>query len=372
MAKSRSAGEAFDRNVICFLGFPLDVITMDGALETLADAKSAGTRCFISTPNVNFLARAQWDDAFRDSVIASDLVLADGMPVVWLCRLLGVRLPGRVAGSDMFNAMAHRFGTGEGPISVFFFGGRDGAADAAFEKLKDGKSGVRAVGFLNPGFGTVEEMSTQAVIDEVNAANADFVVVSLGAAKGQEWIMHNRDRLDAPILCHLGAVVDFVAGTVQRSPEWLQRLGLEWAYRISQDFGLWRRYATDGLILLRTVVTSLLPLALAGGPADRRADGVCERGEEGGGRLLSLRGRFGPGSLPALREAFAWAVEGGGGVIVDLNAVSGFCLYSQGQVLILRKLVEERGGKLIIRGASPALQTAFRRSGLSRSVSPTY
>ena len=369
MAASRSIGDLFNRDVICFCGFPLDVVAMDQALDALAEAKAAGTRCFVSTPNVNFLARSLWDDAFRESVVASDLVLADGMPILWLCRLLGVRLPERVAGSDMFDALARRFDPADGPITVYFFGGRDGAAEAAFEKLKDNKTGVRAVGFLNPGFGTVEEMSAQAAIDEINAASADFVVVSLGAAKGQEWIMRNRDRLEAPILCHLGAVVDFVAGTVQRSPKWLQRLGLEWAYRISQDAGLWRRYASDGFILLRTVLTSFLPLALAGGPGGAPADGVCERvEEEEGGRRLSLNGAFGPGSLPALREAFVWAADGTGGVTVDFTAATGFCIYSQGQLLILRRLVEERGGKLTVRGVAPGLRKTFRRTGLSRSI----
>ena len=312
MAISRSIGDTFKRDVICFCGFPLDVVTMDQALDALGEAKSADTRLFVSTPNVNFLARCLWDDAFRDSVVASDLVLADGMPIVWLCRLLGVRLPGRVAGSDMFDAMARRFRSEEGPVKVFFFGGRDGAAEAAFDKLKDSDTGVRAVGFLNPGFGSVEDMSTEAMIDEINAADADFVVVSLGAVKGQEWIMANRYRLNAPITCHLGAVVDFVAGTVQRSPKLLQRLGLEWAYRISQDTGLWRRYASDGFILLRTVLTDFLPLAVAGSAAATAGDGICERAEDVGNRFLHLRGAFGQNSLPALRDAFVWGGGGGG------------------------------------------------------------
>jgi len=341
---------------------------MDQALDVLAASKETDTRIFISTPNVNFLARCLWDDAFRESVVASDLVVADGMPIIWLCRLLGVRLPERVAGSDMFDAMGHRFRGENGLIKVFFFGGRDGAAEAAYAKLKDNETGIRAVGYLNPGFGTVEDMSSQAVIDEINAAGADFVVVSLGAAKGQEWIMRNRARLQAPVLCHLGAVVDFVAGTVQRSPEWLQRIGLEWAYRITQDVGLWRRYASDGFVLLRTVLTSILPLALGRPARDIAGEGGCECVEARNNRSIRLHGAFGPGNLAVLREAFVWAAEGEGDVTVDFADVGRFCLRSQGLLLLLRKAVVERGGTLAVKGVPPRLNTVFRRSGLSRAV----
>ena len=101
----------------------------------------------------------------------------------------------------------------------------------------------------------------------MNAARPDFLVVSLGAAKGQAWIMRNLHRLDVPLVSHLGAVVNFVAGEVRRAPRWMQRSGLEWAWRVKEEPALLRRYAGDAL--------RLLPLAWRERAARRRpADGA--------------------------------------------------------------------------------------------------
>ena len=110
------------------------------------------------------------------------------------------------------------------------------------------------VGFESPGYGDVESMSSPETIQRINAARADFVVVSLGAQKGQAWIVRNRERLSAPVVSHLGAVVNFVAGEVLRAPRWMQRGGMEWAWRILQEPALARRYAKDGFVLFGLVV----------------------------------------------------------------------------------------------------------------------
>jgi hypothetical protein len=103
---------------------------------------------------------------------------------------------------------------------------------------------------MNPGFGTVEQMSTDAIISRINEANADFLVVSLGAAKGHSWIHENRTKLNTPVISHLGAVVSFVAGRTRRAPPALRSVGLEWAWRISQEPRLLTRYGRDALKLL--------------------------------------------------------------------------------------------------------------------------
>ncbi|OJU87191.1 MAG: hypothetical protein BGO13_09520 [Burkholderiales bacterium 66-5] len=248
---------------ITIAGLPFDVIDTAGAAERLARAMRDGQRLFLSTPNLNFLVTAQRDAVFRQSVVESDLSVADGMPVVWLARLQGTPLPERVAGSTLFDQL--RAGAGQAvlgrAIKVYFFGGPPGVAQQACERLNAehaaGRGQMRCVGWHTPGFGPVEQMAAPEVIAAINASGADFLVVALGAQKGQAWILQNRARLQVPVVSHLGAVVNFVAGTVQRAPPAWQRWGLEWLWRIRQEPQLFKRYWGDGWALLGLAVRAL-------------------------------------------------------------------------------------------------------------------
>jgi N-acetylglucosaminyldiphosphoundecaprenol N-acetyl-beta-D-mannosaminyltransferase len=251
----------FDRDVHCVLGLPFDAVDTAQAVEKVRHAAATGTRCFLTTPNLNFAIAAQADPNFRDSVLCSDLSVADGMPLIWVARLMGVPLPERVAGSTMFERLRHAAAR---PIKVFFFGGPDGVAERAGGRLNSEGGGAVCVGHESPGFGSVEDMSAAPYIDRINASGADFVVVSLGALKGQAWIQRNLGRLHPPVVSHLGAVVNFVAGTVKRAPVWMGRIGLEWLWRIIEEPTLWRRYLRDGRAFSALLLTRVLPGAVHG------------------------------------------------------------------------------------------------------------
>lgn len=239
---------ATERELVCVLGLPIDVITMAEAVDKVRHAAQTKQRCFISTPNLNFLMNAQKDESFRESVLRSDLSLADGVSLLAVARLMGVKLPERISGADLFAELCNS--EEHPPIKVFFLGGPSGAAKLAQEKVNQQGKGVTCVGYDEAGFGDIESLSSQALIDRINAANPDFVVVSLGAQKGQAWIMRNHERLTAPVISHLGAVVNFTAGTVKRAPKWMQHAGLEWLWRAMTEPGLSKRYWDDGRALL--------------------------------------------------------------------------------------------------------------------------
>ena len=249
----------FERDEWCILGLPFDSINMDCVIDKIHSSVLDKTSFFISTPNLNFVIACQSNDEFRDSVINSDLSVVDGKPLVWIARLLSIPIPERVAGSDLIeelikNKAKHR------AIKVFFFGGEDGIAEFACKKLNSDEVGLQCVGSLNPGFGSIEDMSSKKIINQVNQSDADFIVVSLGAKKGQAWIENNRKNLDASIISHLGAVVNFIAGTVNRSPKILQKLGFEWLWRIKEEPMLWRRYFNDGISFFNLLIFKVLPL----------------------------------------------------------------------------------------------------------------
>ncbi|USX25507.1 WecB/TagA/CpsF family glycosyltransferase [Oxalobacteraceae bacterium OTU3CINTB1] len=318
-----AGGTDYHRRVYAVLGLPFDAVTMDQAEAKLLADLALRRRNFFSTPNLNFLVAALDDVPFRDSVLRSDLSIADGMPIIWIARLLGIPLRERVAGSTLFERLrAQR----QVPVTVFFFGGPDGVARRAGDVLNAEHGTMRCVGARSPGFGSIEQMSTPELIAEINDANADLLVVALGAKRGQSWIEHNLAALRPPLVSHLGAVVNFVAGTVSRAPGLVGRLGLEWLWRIKEEPALWRRYWRDGVALLGLVTGSVLPGALAAA-RQRRAGGartapVLHAAQ--GPRLtrLTLAGDWLEPDLAPLRAALAAAGAAPGDLELDLAAVT--------------------------------------------------
>jgi N-acetylglucosaminyldiphosphoundecaprenol N-acetyl-beta-D-mannosaminyltransferase len=293
-AEAPSRADPFARDAAALFGLPFDLLELEGAASRVAEAVRRRERLFLSTVNLDWLVTARRDAGFRASALASDLVTMDGVPVVALARLAGAGGAVKVAGSDLFERLRRE------ELSVFFFGGREGAGAAASRVLAGRGEAMQPAGHLDPGWGDVVSMSAPATIEEVNASGADLLVASLGAAKGQAWLMANEARLSAPVIAHLGAVVDFTAGTVARAPAALQQSGLEWAWRIGQDRALWSRYAGDALALPALVrearEVGALTRRLARGapsPALRRAPG-----------RITIEGAPDPAGLgDALREA---------------------------------------------------------------------
>ncbi|MBU1691824.1 MAG: WecB/TagA/CpsF family glycosyltransferase [Gammaproteobacteria bacterium] len=296
---------------------------MAEAVGRVRRAASDGQRCFLSTPNLSFLIGCLADRGFRDSVINSDLSIADGMPLVWMARLIGIPIRERVAGSGVFEALrcdsAQR-------MSVYFFGGPEGVAERACQRLSAEATGMTCVGYECPGFGSIDDMSSESVISRINASGADFLVVALGAKKGQAWIVRNRARITVPIISHLGAVVNFVAGTVCRAPVWMQRSGLEWLWRIKEEPGLWRRYFGDGLALLTLLATRVVPyvwyLQRHKAEADQLAMASVETREEEQYTIVRLQGAWTQRNIAPLRDCFSKAVLAGKGVRLEMDAVT--------------------------------------------------
>lgn len=345
----------FRRRVVALLGLPFDALDLDAAVGAVRDAAFADRRLFISTPNLNFAVTAMRDAAFRTSVLRSDLCLVDGMPLVWLARLLRLGMPGRVAGADLFEALQRHAGP---PLRVFFFGGPPGAAAAAAARLADPAAGLVCVGHDDAGHGDLASMSGGERIDRINACRPHFVAVSLGARKGQAWIESNAARLRAPVLCHVGAVVNFVAGTVRRAPPWMQRSGLEWLWRIREEPALFRRYAGD-LVAVAPVLAQRMLARSAG--HDRRATATELAWRDDGGRQrLVLRGAWTAAAVPWLAAALEEARARGAALHIDASGVDALDDHVLGLLLVADGWFRSRGG-FCVEGASAPLARSLRR-----------
>lgn len=362
----------FQRDVHSLFGLPFDALTQDEAVSRVREAARTRERLFLSTPNMNFAAACESDAAFRQTVLTSQLSTADGASIVLLARLMGVPLPERVTGAGLFERL--RSTTGH-RVKVYFFGGLDGAAEQAVNRLAgDDNPGVQPVGFQSPGTLPCDQMSGPAFTNPINASGAEFVVVALGARKGQEWIGRNWSSLNAPVISHLGAVVNFAAGTIRRAPHWLQTLGLEWLWRIKEEPGLWRRYWKDGRIFARYLLRGAVPWALY----NRRepvGDGLrCQVRDTPEGVLIELAGAASNGdALVPLRSILTDACARGKPVTVDLQGVthvgSGFI----GLIQLLEgwlRSATPHGSRPLLRNVPPSIERVFHWAGVGYLLPP--
>ena len=348
----------FSREVYCILGMPVDAIEMPAVLSCIEEAANTARPFVISTPNLNFLVNSLDDPEFRNSLLLSDLCTADGVPIIWIARLLGIPIRRRVAGSDMFALLKAR-PADQKPLKVFFFGATESVAAAAARSLNSAQSKLQCVGWICPGFGTVEEMSSDETIDSINSSGADFLVVALGAKKGQLWLVRNHQRLRIPIRSHLGAVLNFQAGTVKRAPQLIQKCGLEWVWRIKEEPYLWRRYFHDGRILLWLMLTRILPLSMLARLSLHKSEQyrhnlVIDLVEVSNAVTVRLSGCATAGHVEQVVPHFRGAVSTGKRIVIDFSKAIAIDARFMGLLLMLLKQVKGRGTELEIVGISQA------------------
>jgi len=184
---------------------------------------------------------SQEDPELREAVLASDFTVPDGQPLVWAMNLLGHNLSSRVYGPDLMERACERAAlTGR---RFFLYGGREAALQTLRDELPQRYPGLRVVGARPGPFRALSPEEAETIAGELNAAEPDVIWVGLGVPLQEKFMAAMRDRLDAPVLVGVGAAFDFHAGLKRQAPDSLQRLGLEWAFRLVQEpRRLWRRY----------------------------------------------------------------------------------------------------------------------------------
>jgi N-acetylglucosaminyldiphosphoundecaprenol N-acetyl-beta-D-mannosaminyltransferase len=302
----------------------------------------------LSTININWVVRSFTDADFRSAILQSDLVTLDGKPLQWLAKLIGYPIKETVPGSTLIQELYDE--PSDRPLTIFLFGGEGNAAKTAMENINRRSGGLKAVGAMNPGYGTAAEMSSPAIIDTINRASPDILLVALGAVKGAAWIQNNRHRLNAGVISHLGATVNFLAGTVQRAPRFMQSLGLEWLWRIYKEPNLFSRYLGDGLELSRYLL-SRLPLWVRYRSRRRQycsmdwdRAGQWQENKEQITITLGRCLRAAPSS--PLREQLLRAMRTGKDIMIDLKATEYVDGTFLGFLLMLQTHIQNGGQRL--------------------------
>ena len=229
-----------------FIGtIPMDTVTFDEAVSwTLAYIENRGdaSPARISCPNAQLITLADTDERFAHMVRSSDLVVADGLPLVWASVLLGTPLGGQIRGVDLMERVCAA-GASKG-LRFYILGGLPKAAEIAAERLMATHPGLQLAGTDCPPVGFENDpVQNQLVRDKITAAEPDFLIVALGSPKQERWIYDNYRDLPVGVIHGVGAAVDTLAGLRKRPPLWMQNAGLEWLGRlISEPRRLWRRY----------------------------------------------------------------------------------------------------------------------------------
>lgn len=232
---------------VSMAGMLLDNVSMQQTISRIEALIARREPAYLATPNVDHVVRIQSDPAFRQAYLDADLVVADGMPLLWAARFLGRPLREKVSGSDLFPIFCRT--AAEKGYRLFFLGGRPGAAEKCAALLMQRHPGLRIVGIHCPPMGfEKDEARNQAVIEMVRASNADLLFVGLGTPKQEVWIHQYHRQCGVPVSIGIGASFDFVAGYVKRAPLVFQRMGLEWLWRLALEPGrMYRRYLVDDM-----------------------------------------------------------------------------------------------------------------------------
>jgi N-acetylglucosaminyldiphosphoundecaprenol N-acetyl-beta-D-mannosaminyltransferase len=202
---------------------------------------AARDRRYVCVCAVNTIMEARRAPEVRGALRDADMVTPDGMPLVWLSRLAGHHGTTRVYGPDLLLACFER--SARQGHRHYFYGGRPGVASRLAATLADRFPGARVAGASDAVGRTLAELTDDRTADMIDDSGADVVWVGLGAPRQELWMRRMRARLQAPVLIGVGAAFDFHTGDVRQAPRALQRAGLEWAFRLSQEpRRLWRRY----------------------------------------------------------------------------------------------------------------------------------
>jgi N-acetylglucosaminyldiphosphoundecaprenol N-acetyl-beta-D-mannosaminyltransferase len=241
-------------NRVAVLGVPIDNVSMNETLLRIEDFLRDGSFHQIATANVDYLVNAGKNFLYKEILSGCDLVVADGMPVVWACSLLGTPLKERVTGSDLVPRLAGL--SRQKGYRLFLLGASPKVSELAATRLL--KMGARIAGRLSPRPCALEQFDNDKILTEIEKANPDILLVALGSPKQEIWIHQHRDRLKVPVCIGIGGSFDFLAGAVPRAPGWMQEAGLEWCFRMwAEPRRLARRYMTDALWMARHFTVQL-------------------------------------------------------------------------------------------------------------------
>lgn len=236
------------------LNTEVDNITMDEAVNKIDNIIKKRTPKYVVTPNLDHIVQLERDLELQEVYKNAELIVTDGMPLIWISHLNGMPIKEKISGSDLFPAICKL--ADKRNYSIFLLGAAEGVAKKAGEKLKKKYPGLNIAGTFSPEYGfEKDENKIKDIINIINESNVDILAVGLGAPKQEKFIYRIIKEINVPVSLAIGATIDFEAGNVKRAPKWMQENGLEWFYRlIKEPRRLFKRYLKDGINIIPLII----------------------------------------------------------------------------------------------------------------------
>jgi N-acetylglucosaminyldiphosphoundecaprenol N-acetyl-beta-D-mannosaminyltransferase len=240
------------------LGVRVHAVQIPDVIAQMECWISEGQRChFIAVTGMHGVTEAQHDPCFKEILNSADLVVPDGMPLVWLGRRHGHRLRRRVYGPELMQTFCRRTGP---EYRQFFYGGTPSVL-GLLSTLMESKYNTNVVGSYSPPFRPLSKDEDEKIVALIHAAKPDVLWIGLSTPKQERWMHEHRPKLQVPVVVGVGAAFDLNSGRTRQAPSWMRERGLEWSFRLFQEpRRLWRRYLIYGSEFVWNVVSELLSL----------------------------------------------------------------------------------------------------------------
>ena len=343
------------RELVCILSTPVDVLDTSGVMARLEQFIEEKRFHQVATANADFLINAMADAELRQILRDSDLVTPDGMPLVWASKKLGKPLSERVTGADMVPALAEL--AARKGYRLYMLGAQPAVAQAAQEKMEAAYPGLQIVGRVSPPLQPLDQMDSSGILREIQAARPDVLLVAFGNPKQEKWIYRNREALrDVPVCIGVGGTFDFIAGNTQRAPQWIQKSGMEWMFRLLQEpRRLWKRYTRDIGQFGRHFGAQWRAAQI---PSGAQAAEWTEA-RQGDSVVLSVTGALDQTQQSALQERAKRIFDLPADCILDLTRADYVDAAIVGALLNLPRAAQRAGRALHIAGANPRVLRAL-------------
>jgi N-acetylglucosaminyldiphosphoundecaprenol N-acetyl-beta-D-mannosaminyltransferase len=253
MTDSQSVNKPARDERVDVLGLEIDNVSFDETVERIIGFIEKSEPVFIVTPNVDHTNHCRKHEKYRALLKDAALVVADGVPLLWAARLFGHRLKGRVNGTDLFIRMAQV--CAKRGYRMFLLGAMPHASRYCAVRLIDSSPRLQISGRYSPPYGFEHDPEeNRKIVRMIREVQPDILFVGLPGPKAEFWIHDHYRRIGVPVSVNVGASFDFVSGSVKRSPLIMQKLGMEWLYRlVTQPGKLWKRYVLGNSIFLMRV-----------------------------------------------------------------------------------------------------------------------
>jgi N-acetylglucosaminyldiphosphoundecaprenol N-acetyl-beta-D-mannosaminyltransferase len=230
---------------ISVIGLPVDVVTYESALHRCLELARGDRPAAVSAANTHIAAAARYSSAFGRVMATFDLILPDGMPLIWVINAQLKRRKESPLEDRVYGPYCMRHAILKAPPNTthYFFGGSQDCLDELCVAARTMRPDIQIVGMCSPPYREWIEEDQQEFARQINEVSPDFVWVALGGEKQEAWIAENLHRFNRGVFFAIGDAFELLAGRRDFAPDWIQRNGITWLYRLVQEPGrMWKRY----------------------------------------------------------------------------------------------------------------------------------